>query len=253
MLAGGELCETGAGAGLSASEGRRNGGVESCAAMAGERRGDAGCGAAAGRDLRPEVALQKIGLAGVDGEDVEDLGDEVARVEEAGRGDAQALGPDLGRVDRHGAGGAAADIAPMRHGSGPGGKAALVEDGERDHHVVEMGDAAVMGVVGQEEIAVADGGAVAGDDMGHGLVKRADEGGDARAGGDEPARGIGDAGAAVEHLVDDRAHGRFLEDGEHFVRRRRERAFDDRQGDGVGRHRPVSTTTLPWVARGAAR
>jgi len=177
--------------------------------------------------------------------DVEDRGEEVTRVEEAGGGDAQALGPDLGGVDGHGAGGAAADVAVMRHGGGPCGEAAVVEDGQRDHEVVEMGHAAVVGVIGEKEVAVADGGAVAGEDVGDGLVERADEGGDARAGGDETALRVGDAGAAVEHLVDDRAHRGLAQDGEHFVGRRGEGAFDDRQGDGVGGHRPVSITTLP--------
>src|SRR6202007_2287609 len=108
----------------------------------------------------------------------------------------------------------------------------------REDDVVQVGDAAVVGVVGREHVARLDAvGPVELDDPLDGLVEDADEGGDAGARGGEVAGAVGDGGAHVEDLVDDRAHRRLAERGEHLVADRLQRALDDLQRDRGGRGR----------------
>ena len=88
---------------------------------------------------------------------------------------------------------------------------ALGEDRHDDDDVVQVGDAAVIRIVGGEDVAGLD---VAGlvelrDDHLHRLVQHADEGRNAGAGAGEIAARIQNAGAHVQHLVDDRAHRRL--------------------------------------------
>ena len=65
----------------------------------------------------------------------------------------------------------------------------LGEDRHREHDVVQVGDAAVEGIVGDEDVARADlaRAPLQLDDALHRLVEHADEGRDAGAGGGEVA------------------------------------------------------------------
>ncbi len=62
-----------------------------------------------------------------------------------------------------------------------------------------------------------------------GLVQHTDKGRDASPGTGQFAVPVGDARSHVEHLVDDGAHGRAAQGGEHLVGSRLERALDDLQ------------------------
>ena len=110
------------------------------------------------------------------------------------------------------------------------------EDRHRDDDVVEMGDAAVIGIVGGEDVARArcrpacrtcatmTFTALSSTPMKAGMPAP-DEA--------SVALGVGDAGAHVEHLVDDRAHRRLPHGGEHLVGGRLQRVLDDFQRDRV--------------------
>ena len=123
----------------------------------------------------------------------------------------------------------------MRDVRRPRDELVVREDGHRQDDVVQVRDAAVEGIVRGEDVAGADVVAVQLDDPLDGLVEHADEGGDAGARRGEVPLAVGDAGAHVEHLVDDRAHRRLAERGEHLVADRLQRAVDDLEGDRVGR------------------
>ena len=144
-------------------------------------------------DPGPEIALEEVRQARVDVEDVEDRLVGHALGEELHRRDADALLEDLGRVGGHRAGHIAADIVPVRDVGDPGDKLAVGEDRRREHHVVEMRDAAVVGVVRGEDVARLD--ALEREllqDAFHRLVEHADEGGDAGAGRGDVAVGVED-------------------------------------------------------------
>src|SRR6266516_6210575 len=97
----------------------------------------------------------------------------------------------------------AADVVPVRDVRRPRDELAGREDGQREDHVVEVRDAAVVRVVRDEDVARAElaPAAVQLDDPLHRLVEAADEGGNARARGREIPVRVGDARAHVEHLV----------------------------------------------------
>ena len=95
------------------------------------------------------------------------------------------------------------------------------EDRHREHDVVQVRDAAVERVVGDEHVAGPDRRrrAVQLDDPLDRLVEHADERRDAGARRGQVAVAVGDGGAHVEHLVDDRAHRRLAQHREHLVAR----------------------------------
>src|SRR5271163_1509123 len=98
-----------------------------------------------------------------------------------------------------------------------------------------MGDAAIVRVVGDENIARLD--LLPAHDLKeplNRLVESADEAGNAGARCDEIALRIGDARAHVQHFVDDRAHRRLFEHGEHLIRCGRKRLLDDVEREAVG-------------------
>ena len=108
------------------------------------------------------------------------------------------------------------------------------EHRQHEHDVVEVGDAAVERIVGDEQVAGPD--ALRRMELEHALhrlVEHADERGDSGAGGGDVAGAVGDSRARVEHLVDDRAHRGLAQGGEHLVADRLERALDDLERDRV--------------------
>src|SRR5262249_54100645 len=103
------------------------------------------------------------------------------------------------------------------------------------HDVVEVGHSAEVRIVRGEDVSRADVVGVQLDHPLHRLVEHADEGGDAGSRRGKVALAVGDARAHVEHLVDDRAHRRLAERGEHLVGDRLQRALDDLERDSVSR------------------
>jgi hypothetical protein len=146
----------------------------------------------------------------------------------------QALLVDLARVGRDAPRHHAADVAEVRDVGRPGHELAVGEHGHGQDDVVEVRDAAVVGVVGHVDVALADARArVELEDPPHRLVEHADERGDpGAAGGELPVR-VGDPRAHVEHLVDDRAHRGAPHRGEHLVGRGLQARLDDLQRDRV--------------------
>ena len=92
-----------------------------------------------------------------------------------------------------------------------------------------MRHAAVVRVIGDKDVARLDVARLVElfENPLDGLVQHADEGRDAGAGAGQLAVPVGDAGAHVEHFVDDRAHGGVAHGREHLVGRRLQRALDD--------------------------
>jgi len=148
----------------------------------------------------------------------------------------------------------AADVVPVRDVRRPRDELAGREDGQREDHVVEVRDAAVVRVVRDEDVARAElaPAAVQLDDPLHRLVEAADEGGNARARGREIPVRVGDARAHVEHLVDDRAHRRPAHGAEHLVARRLQRALDDLQRDLVRSRGADRPGRHDWASGSAA-
>ena len=105
--------------------------------------------------------------------------------------DPQALLEELGRVGRDRPGHHAADVVPVGDVRRPGDQPLPVEDRHREHDVVQVRDAAVERVVGDEDVARADRAraVVQLEDARHGLVEHPDERRDAGAGGGEVAVG----------------------------------------------------------------
>src|SRR5581483_9009939 len=125
---------------------------------------------------------------------------------------------------------------------------AVGEDRHRKDDVVQVRDAAVVGVVRRKDVPGADAaGFVQLDHPLDRLVEDADERRDPGARRGEVPLGVGDRGAEVEDLVDDRAHRRLAERGEHLVGDRLERALDDLEGDRI-RHAaaPTEIRRLPY-------
>ena len=186
-------------------------------------------------DRRPEIADEKVGQARIGGHDLHHRLNRLARVDELDRGKPQPLGVDVARVDGHRAGDGAADVVPMPDIRRPGDERAAAKDRHREHDVVEMRNAAVIGIVADENVS--------GRDVGRGrelqealdrLVEHADKAGNAGAGADQIAARIGDAGSDVEHLVDDRAHRRLSKGREHLVRRGGKRLLNDVEREAIG-------------------
>ena len=187
-------------------------------------------------DRRPEIADEKVGQTRIDGEDLHHRLDRLACVDKLDRRKPQPLGVDVARVDGHRAGDGAANVVPMPDIGGPGDERASAKNRHGEHHVVQMRDAAVIRIIGDENVSGRDVGS--GDDFQEAfdrLVERADEAGNSGAGTDQIAARVGDAGSDVENLVDDRAHRRLSEDREHFVRRGGERLLNDGGRELVGR------------------
>ena len=195
---------------------------------------DACLGLAARRHLRPQIAAHEIRQARVGRDDVEYRSDRPASLEQLHGRKAQAFLKNLGDVDGHRARRLAADIVPVGDRGRPGDALTVREDRQRDDHVVEMSDAAIIGIVGDEAVAVADiVQAVQVDDALHRLVEHPDEGRDAGARADQLAVRIGDAGADIQHLVDDRAHRSLLQDREHLVGSGDQAGLDHRCRDRI--------------------
>ena len=140
----------------------------------------------------------------------------------------------------------------MGDGRGPGDERAVDEHRHGENDVVEMRDPAVVRIVDGEHVAGREArGTVLAQDRLHRLVEHADERGNAGAGCGDLAVGVGDAGAEIEHLVDDRAHRRLAHRGEHLVGDGLERVLDDVESDGVvdrlhqRPHRAISIWMLP--------
>ncbi len=87
---------------------------------------------------------------------------------------------------------------------------------------------AVIGIVGDEDIARLEAVAEALNDHLHGFVEHAHKGGDARARTDQPPCGVGHTRPDIEHFVDGGAHGCFAQYGEHLISRIVEACLDDR-------------------------
>ncbi len=117
---------------------------------------------------------------------------------------------------------------------GPGDQAPLGEDRHCQNQVVQVGDAAVIGIVGDEHVAGANVVSVEFFQHHlHRLVEHTDKGRDTGARRGNAPLGIGDAGAHVEHLVDDRAHRRLAHRREHLVGSGLKRVLDDLFGDRI--------------------
>ena len=187
-----------------------------------------------GRDARPHVASEEVGQSRVDFEQAHQrlvrppgLDQLDGRQPEALLEDLLGLGGDAPRSH-------AADVVPVRDVGCPGDDLAVREHGHREHDVVQVRDAAVVGVVGREDVAVADLlGRVELEHPLHGLVEHAYERRDPSAARRQAPLRVGHAGAHVEHLVDDRAHRRPAHGGEHLVAGRLQARLDDLEGDGV--------------------
>ena len=134
------------------------------------------------------------------------------------------------RARRH-----AANIGIVGDVGGPRDDLPVDEDRHGDNDIVQVGDAAVIGVVGGEHVARLEvaGLVVFGDDHLHRLVEHPDKGGNTCARRGDLAARVEDAGAHVEHFVDDRTHGGFLHRREHFIGRRLQGVLDDLHRDRV--------------------
>ena len=101
----------------------------------------------------------------------------------------------------------------------PGHDFAFGKDRHGQHHVIQMGDPAVVGIVGDEDITRFNVGRLI--KLLHYLFDRliedADEGRDAGPGTGYLTMPVGDAGTHIEHFVDNCAHGGPAHRGEHFV------------------------------------
>ena len=192
-----------------------------------------------GRHPGPQVAFQEVGQARVGFHDLQHRGDRLAAGKQLHRRQPQPLLEDLAGIRRQRPRHLAADIVEMRDVGGPRDDLAIGEDRLGQDDVVEMGDPAIVRVVGDEDVAGLDaartaGAAVDRQDAFDGLVEHADERRDAGARTGDLAIAVGDAGSHVQHLVDDRAHRRLAHRGEHLVGGGLQRVLHDLQGDRVG-------------------
>ena len=80
----------------------------------------------------------------------------VPAVDQLDRRQPQSLLVDLARVGGDGARDHPADVVPVRDVRRPGDQLAVGEHRHRQHDVVEVRDAAVVGVVRGEDVALAD-------------------------------------------------------------------------------------------------
>jgi hypothetical protein len=222
-----------------------HGGEERLAAVLGHQLLEAARADADSGDARPHVALQEVGQTRVDLHDAHHGVHRHALVDELDRREAQALLEDLACVGRDRPRHHAADVVPVRDVRRPRHELALREHRHREDDVVEVGNAAVVRVVGGEDVALADVVAwVEFEDPPDGLVEHADEGRDPGAARRQLASGVRDAGPHVEDLVDDRAHRRPPHGGEHLVAARLQAGLDDLQRDRVESGRGVAHAVI---------
>ena len=200
----------------------------------GEERENLALRRVAGGNLRPEIAVHEFRQARIGLDDVEDCLDRLSALEEPNRRQAQPFGEDLGHVSRHRSGHLAADVAPMGNRGRPGNARTPKKHRLGDHNVAQMRHAAVVRIVGDEDIAFLDGIAMPCDQDLHGLVQHADKGWDTRPRTDKIAGGIRHARADIQHLVDDRAHRRLAKHGKHLFRRVLQARLDDRKRERIG-------------------
>ena len=201
---------------------------------------------ARGRDPRPHVAPEEVRQPAVARHDLEHRPDRLALRDQLHSGQPQPLLEDLARVRRDGAWDHSADVVPVRDVRGPRDELARREHRQREHDVIQMRDAAVERIVRDVNVARADL-VVQLEDPPHRLVEHADERRDACTGRREVALGVGDAGAHVEHLVDDCAHRRLPQRGEHLVARRLHGALDDLERDRIAHSRPYTARAVSSV------
>ena len=130
----------------------------------------------------------------------------------------------------------AAQVDPMGAHGAERGQLALVEDRADRHHVVEVGAAAVVGIVGDDQIAgVQAVHAEFAQRRLHRQIERAEEHGQPGSLADQLGITGKDAGAKVEHFVDNRAHRRALDHLLHLVGDGDQIVTDHLNGDLVNR------------------
>ena len=218
--------------------------LEDRPAVALEQREQAALADLQRRDARPHVAERGVRQPHVDGEDLEQRLVEHAVGIEPDVRELEALLPDLGGVGRDGRV-LAAELAPVTLVGGERDQRAFEEDRHHQADVVQMGAAAVIRVVGHEDIARADrvGRAVLGDHVADRGLQRRDEERQAVALDDHPPLRVREADAEVEHLVHHHAMRGAVQDDEHLVADRLEIVADDLEGERI-RHRAGSVAMI---------
>ena len=78
-----------------------------------------------------------------------------------------------------------------------------------DDHVIQMSHTTMIGIVGDEDIALTQSVAIAINDDLHGFIQYADKSRNPCTGTDKPTVCIGHACADIKYFVDDRTHGGF--------------------------------------------
>src|SRR5215469_6158878 len=117
----------------------------------------------------------------------------------------------------------------------PSDELAIDKHRHGEHDIVQMRDAAVVGVIGHENIArrnVLEWYEF--EETFDRLVEDANKAGNPSARTDKIALCVGYTGADIEHFVDDRAHRRLFKDRKHLVRRRGEPLLNDVRRERIG-------------------
>ena len=199
--------------------------------------------------LSLDVADPLAGYPDIRQDDRENLIVELARLEEADRGQAEPLLLDLGRPRRVAARNGAADVRPVPRVRKPSKQPPAIEERFHELHVHEV-RAAEIGVIHGENIAGLDRRRARDDGLGrllHGPDK--DRQAEVALGDELAGLAVIDAVGAVLSLGDDRAERRPHEGQVHLVADLLKTVLDDAQRDGVELlcHQPALTSMIRFA------
>ena len=200
--------------------------------MLGDQRRDALNAEAVGRGLGAEVAGDLARAAEVGADHREDVGVDLAALDEAHAGDDEAFLVDLAR-DADAAGRAAADIDVMGDVGHVAEQRALVEDRRDERDVVQV-HAALVGIVDQDAVAGLQAlGAVGADGARHQVGQRAQVGGLGEGLGDGAQLAIEEGAREVAARLDVGRVGGAAERGAHLLGDGEQPVADDLEANGI--------------------
>ena len=204
------------------------------------------------RRLGLDVADALLGHADVGEDDRKDLLVDPPLLVELDRREAQALLHHLGGARREAARHHASGVRPVAGVRQPGEVRALVEEGQRETHVHQVGAAEVR-VVDREDVALAHRGPGGDQVLGRELHGADEDRQTQLALRDQLAVLLGvDAVGAIQPLRDDRAEGRADEGEVHLVADLLQAALHHAEGDGIELAHPLtSRIRLPMESREA--
>ena len=201
-------------------------------AVLGDQRGDALGAEAVGGGLGAEVAGDLARAAEVGADHREDVGVDLAALDEAHAGDDEAFLVDLAR-DADAAGRAAADIDVMGDVGHVAEQRALVEDGRDERDVVQV-HAALVGIVDQDAVAGLQAlGAVGADGARHQVSQRAQVGGLGEGLGDGAQLAVEEGAGEVAARLDVGRVGGAAERGAHLLGDGEQPVADDLEANGI--------------------